>query len=239
MALHGPSATICVSETLAHDLARRSGRRVHFVPNGVQLCDESDDSILVELGLERERYILFVGRLVPEKGCHYLIDAWSRAGKPMPLVMAGDSSFSREYVEHLMRMCSDDKLLFPGYVYGARLASLFRNTALFVLPSDLEGLPIVLLEALGYGSPVLASDIPPNAEVLGNLGSTFPAGSVEALERMLRLCLADGEEGQRAKEPDAPRTRTNARAYSWPVVCRQTIDVYESIAGKPHELGST
>ena len=230
MAVHAPHATICVSETLAQDLMARHGRRVEFIPNGMSLTADRDDSILQEHGLEPGRYVLFASRLVPEKGCHYLIEAWQRGGFDMPLVMAGDSSFSDEYVARLKAAASDGggaRIVFPGYVYGARLASLFENAALFVLPSDLEGMPIVLLEALGYGTPVLASDIAPSREVLGSFGRTFKAGSVEDLRGGLADCLGDIErlrsEAQRARD-------VIKRDFDWDKVADRTLDIYQLLA---------
>lgn len=227
-AVRAPNATICVSETLAAKLSQHYGRRIEFVPNGVALIEESDDSILAELGVERGQYILFASRLVPEKGCHYLIEAWKEAGKPLPLVMAGDSSFLPSYGERLRSMSGGSAVKFPGYIYGARLASLFRNAALFVLPSDLEGLPIVLLEAVGYGVPVLASDIPPNREVMGGLGKTFVAGDVGDLRDTLLQCLAAAKELKK----EAGRTASHiASDYDWDVVTQQTISVYRLVTG--------
>jgi glycosyltransferase involved in cell wall biosynthesis len=115
-------------------------------------------------------------------------------------------------------------ILFPGYVYGARLAALFRHAALFVLPSDLEGLPIVLLEALGYGTPVLASDIPPNREVLGDFGNTFAAGDVRDLRRRLTACLADLPSLRRAA---GAARQAILLEYDWDAVTDRTIEVYE------------
>jgi len=230
MAVHAPHATICVSETLARELSQRHGRPVQFIPNGVSLIDERDDSILDEFNLEPQCYVLFAARLVPEKGCHYLIEAWRRGGFAMPLVMAGDSSFSDEYVARLKAAASAGgaHVVFPGYVYGARLASLFANAALFVLPSDLEGMPIVLLEALGYGTPVLASDIPPNREVVGSFGRTFKAGSVEDLAKSLGACLGDieglSDQAQRAR--DVVR-----RDYDWDAAASRTIELYSCLDG--------
>ena len=233
MAINVPDATISVSQTLAERLGRKYGRDVTFIPNGVALCAEYDDSILAQLGLEPQQYILSAGRLVPEKGCHYLIEAWDKAGKPLPLVMAGDSSFSPKYVERIKALPGGAETLFPGFVYGARLASLFRNAALFVLPSDLEGLPIVLLEALGYGTPVLASDIPPNMEVLDRKGRFFTAGDVDDLGRQLTSCLADIDALR--EEADASREIIE-RSFDWDEVTRETAAVYEHIthAGEAH-----
>jgi len=221
-ALHAPDETICVSETLTHALERQYRRRVWFIPNGVSLDPEDDASILGELGLEGGRYVLFASRLVPEKGAHYLAEAVRGAGIGMPVVLAGASSFSDDYVDKLRTVAGDD-VLFPGYVYGARLAALFRHAALFVLPSDIEGLPIVLLEALGYGTPVLASDIPPNLEVLGNMGRTFTAGSVSDLRRQLAACLAELP-ALRAQAESAKETIRSD--YDWDLVAAQTLAVY-------------
>jgi glycosyltransferase involved in cell wall biosynthesis len=254
-ATHLPDATICVSETLSRELALKHGRHVEFIPNGVSLIEERDDSVLDEHGLEPRRYVLFASRLVPEKGCHYLIEAWRRGGFDMPLVMAGESSFSDEYVARLRAAAaaaappvggthgsaeagreslsgdSHARIVFPGYVYGARLASLFENAALFVLPSDLEGMPIVLLEALGYGTPVLASDIPPNREVLGRFGRTFKAGSVEDLRGSLADCL--GDIGELRSEAQGAR-EVIKRDFDWNVVTSQTVDVYEMLEAVRH-----
>ena len=231
MAVRAPNATICVSETLADTLRRKYGRPIEFVPNGVDLIDGSDESILAELGVERDHYILFASRLVPEKGCQYLIEAWEKAGRPLPLVMAGDSSFSPSYVARIKSMSGGSAVKFPGFVYGARLASLFRNAALFVLPSDLEGLPIVLLEALGYGVPVLASDIPPNREVMGGMGRTFVAGDVGDLRDKLLECLAAGKELKMDAGGSASRI---ASVYDWDVVTRETISIYTRVSGPGH-----
>lgn len=117
-------------------------------------------------------------------------------------------------------------MLFTGYQYGAKLAALFRHAALFVLPSDLEGLPIVLLEALAYGVPVLASDIPPNVEILGENGRYFRAGDVDDLGRALAECLAE-----------LPKLRAHAaeikaralREYDWDRVALQVEEIYRKL----------
>ncbi len=226
LAVRVPNATICVSETLTAALSQRYGRHVDFVPNGVDLIKESDESILSELGVERGKYILFASRLVPEKGCHYLIEAWEEAGEPQPLVMAGDSGFTPSYVKRIKAMPGGSAVKFPGNVYGARLASLFRNATLFVLPSDLEGLPIVLLEALGYGVPILASDIPPNCEVLGQMGRTFKAGDVGDLRDKLLQCLAAADELKRDASLAASRI---ASQYDWDSITQETILIYKRV----------
>jgi glycosyltransferase involved in cell wall biosynthesis len=223
-----PNATISVSECLAEELSRAYGRTVDFIPNGVTLLDEADDYWLKQLDVRPQSYVLFASRIVPEKGLHYMLEVWRRGKIDMPLVVAGDSSFSQDYVDQL-KASAPPGVHFVGYVFGARLASLFRECGLFVLPSDLEGLPIVLLEALGYGSPVLASDIPPNTEVLGSLGETFKAGDVDDLEIRLLDCLAHLDEARgRAAEVSA-RVRSE---FNWDRVTTCTEALYSSLVAR-------
>jgi len=226
MAMHAPDETIVVSQSLAHELSEKYGRPAHYIPNGISLEAGDDTTILGELGLEPEGYVLFASRLVPEKGAHYLAEAWRRQNGGMKLVMAGDSSFSEDYVLGLHAACANDHIIFPGYVYGPRLATLFRNAALFVLPSDVEGLPIVLLEALGYGTPVLASDIPPNREVLGDLGRTFRAGNVEDLQGQLAVALRDLPA---LHDQSRVAAAWVAEAYDWDAITDQTVALYETV----------
>jgi glycosyltransferase involved in cell wall biosynthesis len=233
MAMHAPDETIVVSRSLAHELSAKHGRPARYIPNGITLEESEDPTILAELGVEPGEYVLFASRLVPEKGAHYLAEAWLEQRTDMRLVMAGDSSFSSDYVEGLRTTCrrGEGRIVLPGYVYGPRLAALFRHAALFVLPSDLEGLPIVLLEALGYGVPVLASDIPPNLEVLDGRGRTFRAGSAHDLGRQLGSALGDLP----ALQEEATRSAASVvAAYDWDEVTRQTMSVYEGLAARRH-----
>lgn len=225
MALHVPHVTVCVSESLTERYREKTGRPVLYIPNGVSICDADDTGILDEFCLPDGGYVLFAGRLVPEKGAHYLIDAHVSGRFDLPLVIAGESSASDEYVLRLHDRAGDG-VVFTGYQYGPRLAALFRHAALFVLPSDLEGLPIVLLEALAYGVPVLASDIAPNIEILGERGSYFRAGDVADLAAQEGACLRRLEE----LRANAEVLRADAvRDYDWENVARQTSGVY---AGK-------
>ena len=224
-ALHMANATISVSQTLAEmyrtDYPRTDS--VHFIPNGVSLPDEDDPEILQELGIAGEPFILFAGRIAPEKGAHYLLDAWRMLGRPMKLVIAGDTSFTDRYAEEI-KQSEREGVIFPGYVYDKRLAALFRNAALFVLPSDVEGYPIVLLEAQGHGAPVLASDIPQNIEALADHGRYFKASDVASLSEELAGCLenaADMKHRAEARRGDA------VREYDWDLVTDKTLEVYE------------
>jgi glycosyltransferase involved in cell wall biosynthesis len=222
MALRVPDVTISVSSTLAERYRAETGRDVVYIPNGITISEGDDTSVLEEFGLQDGGYVLFAGRLVPEKGAHYLLDAHRDSGVALPLVLAGDSSGSDDYVDTLRRSAGSG-VTFTGYQYGARLAALFRHAALFVLPSDLEGLPIVLLEALAYGVPVLASDIAPNVEVLGDRGAYFRAGDRSDLSGQLRVCLGDL---QGMRERARALKERAIREYDWESVALQTESVY-------------
>ncbi|TDB39813.1 MAG: glycosyltransferase [Actinobacteria bacterium] len=226
MALRIPHATVSVSESLADNYRATGYQSVFYIPNGVSIDAGDDASVLDDLGVRPSEYALFAGRLVPEKGCHYLLDAWRALPDAPMLVIAGDSSASDTYVARL-KEASGDNVRFAGYVYGARLAALFRHCTLFVLPSDLEGLPIVLLEALAYGAPVLASDIPPNVEVLGRNGEYFAAGDTAALTASLARCLLDSVG---MKQRSVPLRDAAIREYDWDIVARETITLYQRTA---------
>ena len=224
MALHVPHATISVSESLTDTYHSWGNDRVVYIPNGISVDEGDDSSILVDLGVEPGEYLLFAGRLVPEKGLHYLMEALSGLPAAPMLVVAGDSSNSDEYVSRVR----DDSALavFAGFVYGPRLAALFRHCALFVLPSDLEGLPIVLLEALAYGAPILASDIAPNVEVLGANGSYFVAGNVGSLREGVQRCL----ENLGVMRSQSLLLKEEAlKTYDWDHIARETTTLYERL----------
>lgn len=227
MALRVPHTTISVSETLAKTYQDQTGRPVVYIPNGITIDPGDDVAVLEEFGLTDGGYVFSAGRLVPEKGVHYLIDAHARIDDAPPLVIAGDSSNTDDYVREL-RAKAGASVVFTGYQYGARLAALFRHAALFVLPSDLEGLPIVLLEALAYGVPVLASDIPPNVEVLGENGEYFRAGDTTDLSRALVDCLARA--AVLRERADSLRQRALVE-YDWQKVALQTEEVYRHLVG--------
>jgi len=224
MALRVPDATISVSKTLADTYGSRGTGNIHYIPNGVSVSDDDMPDFVANLGLDSGEYAVYVGRLVPEKGAHYLTEAWRRLGTSRKLVVVGDSSFTDGYVESLRQAA--DNVIFTGYLYGAELASVFRHAGLFVLPSDLEGLPIVLLESLALGTPVLASDIAPNQEVLGDQGEYFLAGDVDDLTSRLEIVLSR-----------MPELKANASAlqnwvlaeYDWERVADETESLYVSL----------
>ena len=218
--------TVVVSRELQRYFARRYRRRTTYVPNAVSMPGPVDLRALEPYDIEAGRYLLTVGRLVPEKGIHFLLEAYRNVATDLPLVVVGDDPHGK-YLARL-REEADDRVRFVGYVYGPPLAAFFAGSYLYVQPSTLEGLSIALLEAMSYGAGVLASDIPPNVEALGEAGFYFPTGDVAALGEQLRRLVASPED---VKEKGAAAERRVADLYSWEEVARRTAAVYQAALG--------
>ncbi len=220
-----PDETIVVSQTLADYFKRRFGVECNVIPNGTNPGTIRPPNRIKRWGLDQGRYILWVGRLVPEKGCHYLIEAFREIDTDATLVMAGGSSFSDTYVQSLERLRGgDERIKMIGYVYGEVLDELWSNAYLVVQPSILEGLSIALIEALSYGRCVLASDIPENLEVVEDSAVTFKSRDVQDLRSKLQLCLDQPD----MVEATAQQCRRLAEEkYSWPRLVEATEKVYE------------
>ncbi len=200
------------------------GRETVFIPNGVTVPERAEPEIIArEYGLQKESYILFLGRLVPEKGVHYLIEACKQAGIDKKLVIAGGGSDSDEYVRRLQQMAGEN-VIFTGFVQGRILSELYSNAYVYVLPSDVEGMPLSLLEAMSYGNCCLVSGIPECAEVVGDHAAIFPAGDVSALAKELRKLCENADLTAKYK--------TNAQSYilgkySWDDAAGKTLELYQ------------
>jgi glycosyltransferase involved in cell wall biosynthesis len=228
-ATHCADTTVVVSRTLEAHFAASGGRRVEYIPNGTVLPGPASDRYVTAQGLEPGRYLLFVGRLVPEKGLHVLLAAHALAVPERVLVVAGAGHFSDRYVERC-RAAANANVRFLGAVLGEDLASLWQHAELVVVPSSLEGLSIALLEAMSYGRPVLASDIPENREVLDEVGESFRAGDAGDLARRLHALV--GEPARLAALGAGARARIEAE-YDWERVADRTVELYRSLLDGP------
>ncbi|MDD8047232.1 MAG: glycosyltransferase family 4 protein [Verrucomicrobiota bacterium] len=229
--------TICVSRTMTEYYEKKYGIHPAYIPNGIRMPGEVGNAqIRAQWGLDRGGYYLFLARLVPEKGCHYLVQAFRRLKTDRRLVITGGGVYTDAYVQRLRELAGDDpRILFTGYQYGEVLEELYANAYLYILPSDLEGLPITLLEAMSHATPALVSDIPENLEVLDGakdstrgVGLTFPRGAEQGLEE--RLAWAEGHPEEIATMGRAGRDRVSS-AYDWDQIAQQTADFYANIAG--------
>lgn len=202
-------------------------RDTHYIPNGVNRPEKKEvREIEKKYGLKKDGYILFVARLVPEKGLHYLIEAFRGIDTDKKLVIAGGSSHSFEYMEKVQEMASKDKrVLMTDFVQGRILEELYSNAYVFVLPSDIEGMAISLLEAMSYGNCCLVSDIKENIEVVGEKAETFAKGDVEDLKKKLTgLLKSPGTVDKYKKESSG----FICSKYSWDDVMEQTLALYRN-----------
>ena len=178
------------------------GRKTYFIPNGVNRPEIQEAKLITEkFGLKKDSYILFLGRLVPEKGIRYLVEAFKNVKTDKKLVIAGGSSDTDSFMEELKELAKgDDRILFTGFVQGAMLDELYSNAYLYTLPSDLEGMPLSLLEAMSYGNCCLVSDIPECAEVVEDKALIFKKSDVEDLQKKLQDACNCSENVQEFKK---------------------------------------
>ena len=178
---------IVLSRDVQKYFLEQYGRKTRLIPNGVSPApDRPARAIREKWGLEKDGYILFLARIVPEKGLHNLLDAFLQTKTDKKLVVAGDLGGGDEYSESVVRMAMRDPRVVPvGFASGEILDELYSNCFLYALPSRVEGMPMALLEAMSHGCLCLVSDIPENTDVLDGAGLTFQAGSVQSLREAL------------------------------------------------------
>ncbi len=226
-----PSATIVVSRALREYYLEKHRRTTFYIPNGIVDPEPRPRALLDEQGFGN-RFVLFVGRLVPEKGCHLLLEAWN--GLPadlrqqVQLVIAGDAGFTPGYVDSLKKMAPAG-VKFLGYVHGPVLEELFTSAEIMVLPSTLEGLSITLLEGMSYGRCCLVSDIPPNVEAAGGCAQLFPSGQAGALRGSLEKLLTEPEKRETLGQAAHRHVLDN---YSWDKVADSTAELYRDLVGR-------
>ena len=218
---------IVLSRNVQQYFLREYRRKTIYIPNGTSLAEPVPGEGILRLGLKKDQYLLFLGRLVPEKGIHYLIEAFKDLKTEKKLVIAGSSSDTDAYAARLKEMASSDpRILFTGFAEGKLLKELYSNAYCYILPSDLEGMPLTLLEALGYGNCCVVSDIPECAEVVGSSALLFPKGDVDGLRSCLQqLCDAPETAAQYRQKA----LRLVQEKYSWEEIVRQTVmNCYEN-----------
>ncbi|MDD5848663.1 MAG: glycosyltransferase family 4 protein [Firmicutes bacterium] len=200
-------------------------RKTVLLPNGIDPAEPVPvREIQKQYGLAKGQYILFLGRIVPEKGIHYLIQAFRQIRTDKKLVIAGGASDTASYFEEVKKQAEgDDRILFTGFVSGRPMQELYSNAYLYVLPSDLEGMPLTILEAMSYGDCCVVSDIPECADVVGDAGVTFRHGDAKDLQNVLERCFDDPELTRHLG--DLARERVKA-CYDWDEITRRTIGVY-------------
>lgn len=225
MAVRFADEIIVLSRHVQEYFLREYGRNTHYIPNGVtKPAVRPPQRICAQFGLQGGDYLLYLGRLVPEKGVHYLIDAFKELKTDKRLVIAGASSDTDDYVRKLKEQASgDSRILFTGFVQGALLEELLSNAYLYVLPSDLEGMPLSLLEAMSYGNCCVVSDIPECTEVTEGHAAVFPKGDVRALRHTLQKLCDDAQQAEHFRQGIAEFV---CQKYEWDDVTKKTLELY-------------
>jgi glycosyltransferase involved in cell wall biosynthesis len=200
----------------------RHGAETSYVPNGGVLRERRSPEKIFDWGLEPGRYILFLGRFSPEKGCHLLVEAYEQLETDVKLVMAGASSYCDDYSRRLQTHAGE-RIKMLDWVSGEALDELLTNAMVFVLPSDLEGLSLALLDAMGAGLCVLSSDVAENREAVDDAGFTFRRGDVGDLAERLRFLIANPAVREAAGQAAKRRVREH---YQWAQIAAEIERVY-------------
>lgn len=215
---------IVLSHSIKAYFKEEYGRDVRYIPNGISMPEKiEDDSVLDRFHLRGRDYLLCVSRLVPGKGLEILIDAFRNLEIDSLLVIAGDSEHVDGFKEGLFECASgDERIRFTGNLGKEDLSALYASARLFVFPSEAEGMPMALLEAMWFDCPCLVSDIPENTEVLGSMGAYFHVGDELDLFRKL-------SELSRT-QPHRVNTRAGVSCrHDWNVVASATSSLYEEV----------
>lgn len=217
---------ITVSKNLKKHALKKHKRETTYIPNGVNKAFELEAKLIKKWGLSKDNYIFTATRLIPHKGIHYLIKAFNNINTDKKLVIAGDSSYTDDYVKYLKNISKNNKnIIFTGNQTGDVLCELFSNAYFFVQPSESEGLSFALLEGMSYG-PVLASDIPENIEAVGDAGFMFKNKDVKDIEDKLKYLFSNKEKVKEIKAQGRKKVDLN---YNWEDITDNVLSVYREL----------
>jgi len=226
MAVKYSDEIIVLSKNVQNYFKSTYNRETVFIPNGVNKPKiKKADEIIKNYNLKKDEYILFLGRLVPEKNVHCLIEAYKKIKTNKKLVIAGSASDTNDYYLKLIEMAKENpNIIFTGFTQGNELDELYSNSYIYCLPSDLEGMPLSLLEAMSYKNCCVTSDIDECSEVLEDKGFTFKKSNVKELAKILQKLCDDPKLVEKYKE-SAQQYILNK--YDWNKVVKETLALYE------------
>lgn len=201
-------------------------RETSLIPNGVNYPEYRKAVLITEkYELKKDEYILFLGRIVPEKGIQYLIEAFMQVSTNKRLVIAGGASDTKSFYEEIKSMAQKDRrILFTGFVQGQVLEELYSNAYLYIHPSDLEGMPLSLLEAMSYGNCCMVSDIEECKSVVENKAITFKKSNIADLKEKLQRICDDEKIVAKYRENVAEFV---CKKYNWDCITIQTLELYK------------
>lgn len=209
---------IVLSKNVQRYFKKNYGRETTYIPNGVSIPTKRWAEIIKKnYGVNKNEYFLFLARIVPEKGLHYLLEAFREVSTDKKLIVAGGVSHSNMYMDQVKKMAVDDeRVIFTGFVQGEVLEELYSNCFAYVLPSDIEGMPLSLLEAMSHDCRCIVSDIAENIEVTGDDGLYFQKSNVESLRRVLEETL---------KSTDSFGKYDMSR-FDWDIIAENNLKTY-------------
>lgn len=227
MAAKYADEVIVLSKNVQQYFKETYGRDTVYIPNGITRPEIRKAELITEkYGLEKDGYFLFLARIVPEKGLHYLIEAFRKLDTDKKLVIAGGNSQAVSYMEKIHKMASeDDRIIMTDFVQGQILEELYSNAYAFILPSDVEGMALSLLEAMSYGNCCLVSDICENTEVVEDKALSFQKGNVKDLQKKLEYLLQHPEMVEEYKKQSSDFI---CKKYNWDNVVEQTLQLYRA-----------
>ncbi len=220
---------VIVLSQAAHDYFKETyNRETTIIHNGISRPEKKQAGLIKEkYGLEKDEYISVVSRLTAEKGIHYLIDAYGKIKTDKKLVIAGDTSDTDDYVSMLREKADGNpNIIFTGFVSGDTLVEIYSNAYLNVLPSDLEGMSLCLLESLSYNNVLVCSDIPENTSVAEDKAVYFKKGNVDDLADKLELLCNDSKLVEKLRDGV---DEFILNKYSWEDVAKSTYELYQKL----------
>lgn len=226
MAAKYADEVIVLSKNVQNYFLDTYNRETVYIPNGIEEPTLHRAEIIKnKYGIDKDEYILFLGRIVPEKGIHYLIDAYKQINTDKKLVIAGGASHTSEYMNDIQQNAKDNSnIIFTGFVQGQELEELYSNAYIYCLPSDLEGMPISLLEAMSYGNCCLTSNIDECTEVCSDKAIYFEKGNIQSLKATLKNLLNNNNTIKELKESSKSYVLSQ---YNWNDVTEKTLELYE------------
>ncbi len=220
-------ACMVLSKNAVNYILERYGKRPLLFANGIDRPEKYEANIIKnKFGLEKDGYILSLGRIVPEKGLHYLIEAYKNVKTDKKLVIAGGVT-SKSYYGELVKMAEgDERIIFTGFVQGQELGELYSNAYIYCMPSNLEGMANTLLEGMAYGNCCLLSDIEENSEVAKDRAMYFNKGNAEDLAKKLRLLVNNREMVEYYRQGAAEYVLSR---YNWDKAVDGILNVFDGI----------
>lgn len=220
------NSIIVLSKNVQEYFKNQYNRETVFIPNGVNKPKIESPKIITEkYNLKKDDYILFLGRLVPEKGIHYLIEAYNNIKTDKKLVIAGAASDTDSYYAQLKREANNNNnIIFTGFVQGKELNELYSNNYFYCLPSDLEGMPLSLLEAMSYGNCCLVSDISECTSVVENMAISFKKSDITDLTKKIQELCSNPEMVNNYK---ISSQKYILNKYNWDEVVDKTLELYK------------